>query len=150
MTITDRITDALSLVLANSSLPGSPVITSTIETDLNTQESVRVIVSTTSSELRQLLLPGIYDVTGEVTIYTTIDEQTGSEDRQAEYRALCAAVESVIGKKYDMPVELVSFDSALTVYSWNLTGQNSFMQSRAMGAKYSWTCFARQGNHNPN
>lgn len=151
MTITDRLTAALTDVLAGASLPGSPSVTAGIETDLSAQETKRIIVTATSSEVRKLLLPGNYDVTGEVTVFMTIDTQaSASDDLKANFRALCDAVEEVVGQKYQMPSDLQSADTKLNVYSWNLTGQDSFMQSRAMGAKFNWTCYARQDSHNPN
>jgi len=151
MTITDRLTEAIREVLADSSLPGDPVVTAGIETAINEEETKRVIVTATSSELRKLLLPGNYDVTGEVTVFMTIDTQEDEdEDLKAYFRQLCDAVEEVIGQKYLMPMSLQSADSKLNVYSWSLTGQDSFMQSRAMGAKFNWTCYVRQDSHNPN
>jgi hypothetical protein len=151
MTITDRLTEAVRQVLADSSLPGDPEVTAGIETATNQEEAKRIIVTATSSELRKLLLPGNYDVTGEVTIFYTIDTQEDEDqDLKSDFRALCDAVEEVVGQKYIMPTSLQNADTKLSVYSWNLTGQDSFMQSRAMGAKFNWTCYVRQDSHNPN
>jgi hypothetical protein len=151
MTITDRLTEAIRQVLADSSLPGDPEVTAGIETVVNEEESMRVIVTATSSELRKLLLPGNYDVTGEVTVFMTIDTQeNATTDLKALFRSLCDAVEEIVGQKHFMPMSLQSADEKLNVYSWNLTGQDSFMQSRAMGAKFNWTCYVRQDSHNPN
>ena len=150
MTISDRLTTAITAILAGATLPGTPTVVAGIETDVNTEESVRVIVSSTSCQLRSQLLPGIYDLSGEVTIFQTIDTQAdAAADLKDEFRDLCVAVENVVGEKYLMLQSLASEDSALVAYSWNLSGQDSFMQSRAMGARYSWTCIARQHSHNP-
>jgi hypothetical protein len=67
-----------------------------------------------------------------------------------EFQDLCDAVEELIGMKYDMIPILHGIDPKLQLYSWNLTGQASMMQERAMGAKFSWAAFARQDNDNPN
>lgn len=151
MTISDRLTEAVREVLAGASLPGDPSVSAGIETAVNEEESVRVIVTATSSELRKMLLPGNYDVTGEVTVFMTIDTQEDeTANLKADFRTLCDAVEEVIGQKYIMPMSLQSADQKLNVYSWSLTGQDSFMQSRAMGAKFNWTCYVRQDSHNPN
>ena len=151
MTITDRLTEAIRQVLEDLSLPGDPLVTAGIETAVNEQESMRVIVTATSSELRKLLLTGNYDVTGEVTVFMTIDTQENeTTNLKADFRTLCDAVEEIVGQKYLMPMRLQSADTKLNVYSWSLTGQDSFMQSRAMGAKFNWTCYVRQDSHNPN
>jgi hypothetical protein len=151
MTITDRLTEAIRQVLADSSLPGDPDVTAGIEIAVNEEESKRVIVTATSSELRKMSLPGNYDVTGEVTVFFTMDSQVNeSEDLKADFRTLCDSIEEIVGQKYIMPMSLQNVDGKLMVYSWNLTGQDSFMQSRAMGAKFNWTCYARQDPHNPN
>lgn len=149
MTITDRVTEALAQVLSDASLPGDPSVVAGIETAVNAEESLRVICHATSSEIRKLSLPGNYDVTGEVTVFATIDDQDGEDEAKAVYRQLCDAVEEVVGQKYGMPMSLQAADQKLNVYSWNLTGQDSFMQSRAMGAKFNWTCYVRQDSHNP-
>lgn len=150
MTITDRITEALAQVLSEANLPGDPAVVAGIETTVNTEESLRVICHATSSELRKMSLPGNYDVTGEVTVFATIDDQGEELDLKAQYRSLCDAVEEMVGQKYFMPMSLQAADEKLKVYSWNLTGQDSFMQARAMGAKFNWTCYVRQDSHNPN
>jgi len=151
MTITDRMSTALVEVIGNITLPGDPVVTGQIELTENAQENVRVIVTAASANLRTPLLPGIYDVIGEVTVFKTIDQQADDdEDMKADFRSICDALEEIIGEKYAMKTLLASADTKLAVYSWTLTGQESFMQSRAMGAKFTWTAFARQDNHNPN
>jgi hypothetical protein len=151
MTITDRIATALVEVIGSITLPGDPVVTSQIELSENEEESVRIIVAASTANLRSPLLPGIYDVIGEVTVFKTIDQQAdGSEDLKSDFRTLCDALEEIIGEKYTMKTLLSSADAKLNVYSWTLTGQESFMQSRAMGAKFTWTAFVRQDPHNPN
>jgi hypothetical protein len=151
MTITDRISTALVEVIGNLTLPGDPVVTGQIELAENEEENVRVIVAATNANLRSPLLPGNYDIIGEVTIFKTIDQQDDqAEDLKGEFRELCDALEEIIGMKPIMRTFLESADPQLHIYSWTLTGQESFMQSRAMGAKFTWTAYARQDPHNPN
>jgi hypothetical protein len=150
MTITDALSSAVASILEDASLPGSPVVTGQIETDINAEENVRIVVTGTAAELRKALLHGMYDVSGEVTIFKTIDDQGDGDDLVSEFRALCASVEAIIGQKYYMPMAIQTVDLDIKVYSWNLTSQESFMNSRAMGAKYGWTAFARHLPNNPN
>jgi hypothetical protein len=150
MMITDRLAAALATLLAQSELPGDPSVVTQIDITENDEESARVIVVAGSSELRKPSLPGNYDVLGEVTIFKTIDQQSGTEDLVAEFQELCDAIEEIVGMKYDIIPLLRGIDPKLEVYSWNLTGQASMMQERAMGARFSWAAFARQDNHNPN
>ena len=150
MTITDALSSAVAAVLSDASLPGSPVVSGQIETDINTAESARIIVTGNAAEIRKALLHGMYDVSGEVAIFKAIDDQGDGDDLIAEFRALCAAVESVIGQKFGMPGFIQTAEPEVKVYSWNLTSQESFMNARAMGAKYGWTAFARHLPNNPN
>lgn len=151
MTISDRISQAIADVLNASALPGNPSVSAGISTALNEDENTRVIVIANSATLRKQLLPGIYDISGEVTVFKTIDQQEDeTEELKADFRALCDAVEEVIGQKYQMGSMIAQFDPRLVLYSWNLMEQDSFMQNRAMGAKFAWTAFARHDPHNPN
>lgn len=150
MMITDRLAAALATLLAQSALPGDPSVVTQIDITENDEESARVIVVAGSSELRKPSLPGNYDVLGEVAIFKTIDQQVGTGDLVTEFQELCDAVEEIVGMKYDIIPMLRGIDPKLEVYSWNLTGQASMMQERAMGARFSWAAFARQDNHNPN
>lgn len=145
MTICDRISSAVAAILAGSSLPGNPAVQEMVPSEANMEELCRVVVSSDQANLRTQLLPGLYDVQGEVVIARAI----GTESDREEFRQLCDAVEEVIGAKYGMKTLIKNADSKLEIYSWNLIGQSNRNMEQAMIARFEWTAFAKHDPNNP-
>lgn len=149
MMITDQLSAAVAGILAASSLPHSPSVDRMVSDAENDQEVCRVIVTAQTAELRKPLLPGIYDVAGEVVIQHAISAD-GVDSPAENFQAVCDAIRQVIGAKHAFPALIHTQDEDLNVFSWNLTGQESVNTARCFLARYLWTACARQDPHNSN
>jgi hypothetical protein len=138
MNLADEVAKTLVRIMASELAPWSPTIVSAMEVTPNEDQSRRIVVSCTESKLWKQLLPGIYEVSGEVFIMQSID----TDEPNDELSSMCEAVVDIIGDKRGMPARLMGENFNLSVLTWNMDTQALLGNQRKIAAKYSFTLLA--------
>lgn len=138
MNIADEVARTLVAIMGPELVLWSPVIANAMEAAPNEDVGRRIVVSCTESKLWKVLLPGIYEISGEVFIMQSIDTDEPNDD----LASMCAAVVDIIGDKRGMPARLMAENDDLTVLTWNMDTQSLLGNQRKIAAKYSFTLLA--------
>lgn len=139
MTISDRLAQAISGALVAGGV--TTTVQGGIELTENAAYTSRVICTVESCTQRSAALRGIYNAQGQVHVLQSIDET----DADTNFRALCTAVECVLGHETDSPTNIMAQDGSLHIYnrSWHLDQQSDDAGERGFKGTFSWRAVVR-------
>lgn len=138
MTIGSKITEALAAYLESSGVDA--VCQATLTAAINEQGGKRVVCDAATSSERQSLR-GIYDVNGEVHVFTSIDLQNAI----ATHLRLCNLVRNLIGDTEACANGVMNQKPEIHIYSrsWRCGDLQDDAGNRGYKSTFSWRAVAR-------
>ena len=139
MILPDRISKAVADMIEATGI--SVTVQAAVEPLVNATTYSRIVSHVTSCSQRSFILKGIYDVSGDVTLIQSIDQQ-GADSL---FRSNCDLLRAILSDESLTTASITANDSNLHIYnrSWQLTDMQQDAGERGFKATFSWKALVR-------